>query len=640
MNEKIDSPASKPGRRKSSQGLQATLERLTGRTPCPKHLRSAANKYLATELFQDPDAPGRKLTNEQKLALPGAEVLLLNALTLDEVFRGEVKPVVAVLTGTMDKGEIQKRLSDAGGQMRERIDIYSYFEGRLPALENLLLAQSLDFRGQQLDSALNDASRPIAGRAFSSFALRAVRQLERVEQSSRVSGFNAADYVEQAEAYIVLGDLKTAGQKARDATNLDSANPRAWFLRVVTALRRCNEAGREVQHYEVEAVEIAEPMSAHERSAYEMHAEAADRFGAAQKDLEEILPQALLHWPRLGKSNFEHRDLRGLVRDQFLEHIFRRMAVGDGLCDSRLAVLNDRGPEWMLRLDNPQIRQLPDAPELADLPLTLAEREALSLLFEEHARYRSSFFTIGDAGYLARDFQLLHLRWLLRDPNYAWHWEEWSRDALGSLPDYFEARILRNANLARLWVGHVARHDGASTVVQVLSQWRGRAQKQRDNEVRDRNLQILLMVFHHQIAREDFVGCWATCLAAEALDLTENGHRQFFDHPMESMITIPAGNRLYWQYMKALCAVKARFAGCTLNEDASEFLAQAESWRQRFEQRENCFWNCAEFYEDGGGEDYPVAPYDIDLTVPDKWQSPTLGRDDPFENFVVVGVAS
>lgn len=640
MHEKIDSPASKPGRRKSSQGLQATLERLTGRTPCPEHLRSAANKYLATELFQDSDAPGRKLTIEQKLALPGAEVLLMNALTLDEVFRGEVKPVVAVLTGTMDKGEIQKRLSDAGRQMRERIDIYSYFEGRLPALENLLLAKSLDFRRQQLDSALKDTSRPIAGRAFSSFALRAVRQLERVEQSSRVSGFNAVDYVEQAEAYIALGDLKTAGQKACDATNLDRANPRAWFLRVVAALRRRNEVGREVQHYEVEAVEIAEPMSAHERSAYEMQADAADRFGAAQKDLEEILPQALLHWPRLGKSNFEHRDLRGLVRDQFLEQIFRRMAVGDGLCDSRLAVLNDLGPEWLLRFDNPKVRQLPDAPELADLPLTPAEREALSLLFEEHARYRSSFFTIGDAGYLARDLQLLHLRWLLRDPNYAWHWEEWSREALGSQPDYFESRILRNAYLARLWVGHVARHDGASTVVQVLSQWRGRAQKQRDNEVRDRTLQVLLMVFHHQMAREDFAGCWATCLAAEALDLTENGHRQFFDHPMESMITIPAGNRLYWQYMKALCAVKAKFAGCTLNEDASEFLAQAESWRQRFEQRENCFWKCAEFYEDGGGEDYPVAPYDVDLTVPDKWQSPTLGRDDPFENFIMVGVAS
>lgn len=640
MNGKNNSPASKPGRRKSSQGLQATLERLTGRTPCPAHLRSAANKYLVTELFQNADAPGRELTIEQKLALPGAEVLLMNALTLDEVFRGEVRPVVAVLTGTMDQAEMQRRLSDAGRQMRERIDIYSYFEGRLPALENLLLAKSLDFRHQQLDSALKDESRPIAGKAFSSFALRAVRQLERIEQNSRVSGFNAADYVEQAEAYIALGDLKTAGEKARDATHLDSANPRAWFLRVVAALRRRNEAGREVQHYEVEAVEIAEPMSAHERSAYEMQAEAADRFGAAQKDLEEILPQALLNWPRLGKSNFEHREWRGLVRDQFLDQIFRKLAVGDGLCDSRLAVLNDLGPEWLLRLDNPQVRQLPDASELADLPLNPAERAAMSLLFEEHARYRSTFFTIGDPGYLPRDFQLLHLRWVLRDPNYAWHWGEWSQDATGCFPDYFEERILRDTKYSRLWVSHVARNGSANAVLQVLSQWHGRARKQREDKVRDRSLQVLLMVFHHQMAREDLAGCWATCLAAEELDLTEERRAQSFDHPIESMITIPARNRLYWQYMKALCAVKARFAGYTLNEDASELLAQADTWRQRFEQREICFWKCAEFYEDGGGEDYPVAPYDIDLTVPVKWQSPTLGKDDPFDDFVVVGVAS
>lgn len=639
MNRKNNSPASIPGRRKSSQGVQARLERLTGRTPCPTHLRSAAYKYLATELFRDADNPGRKLTIEQKLALPGAEVLLMNALALDEVFGGEVKPVIAVLTGTMEQAEIQRRLSDAGRQMRERIDIYSYFEGRLPSVEKLLLAKNLDFRRQQLDSALQDASRPMAGKAFSSFALRAVRQLERVEQRGRLSGFNAADYVDQAEAYIALGDLKTAGEKARAATYLDAANPRAWFLRVVAALRQRNEAGREVQHYEVEAVEIAEPMSAHERSAYEMQAEAADRFGAAQKNLEEILPQALLNWPRLGKSNFEHRDWRGLVRDQFLDQMFRKLAVGDGLCDSRVAVLNDLGPEWLLRFDNPQVRQLPDAPEVADLPLAPPERAAMSLLFEEHARYRSTFFTIGDAGYLARDFQLLHLRWVLRDPNYAWHWDEWSREAAGSHPDYFEERILRDADLARLWVSHVARHGGASNVLQVLSQWSGRARKQRDDEVRDRSLRILLMVFHHQLAREDLAGCWATCLAAEELDLTEEGRAQRFDHPMESMITVPAGNGLYWQYLKALCAVKARFAGCTLNADASEMLADADTWRQRFEQRESCFWNYEEMYEDGGGEDYPVAPYDVDLTLPVKWQSPTPGRDDPFENFVMVGVA-
>lgn len=632
--------AGKPGRPKNSQGLVARLERLTGRTPCPQHMRNAANKYLKTDLFKDPDNPRQKLTVQQKLALPGAEVLLMNALALDTVFGGEVKPVVAVLTGKMEPSEIQGRLSDAGRQMRERIDIYSYFEGRLPSLENILIADEVDFHHQQLESILQDASHPTGHKPFPSFALRAVQQLEGIEQKGRVSGFSATEYVEQAEAYLALGDLKTAEQKASAATALDAANPRAWFLRVVAAVRQRNEARNEVQRYQVEAVEIAEPMSAHERMAYEAGAEAADRLGAALEHLGELLPQALLNWPRLGKSNFEHREWRGLVRDQFLGHLFRKLTADDNLYNSRLAVLNDLGPEWLLRIDNPQVRQLPEAPELSDLPMTPAERDAIALLFEEHARYRSSFFNIGDPEFLVRDFQMLHLRWVLRDPHYAWHWGEWSHEAAGSSPDRFERLILSNAKFSRLWVGHVARHGSAKSVLQMLSQWSGRARNQRNDEVQDRSLQVLLMVFHHQLAREDLAGCWETCLAAEQLNLTEECRVHRYAHPIESMFSIPAESALYWQYLKALCAVKARFAGYALNSDASEILAQAEIWRQRFEQREVCFWTFEEVYEGGGGEDHLVAPYDVDLTVAVKWDSPTPGRDDPFENFDVCEIGS
>ena len=48
--------------------------------------------------------------------------------------------VIAVLTGTMEHAEIHRRISDAGRQMRERIDIYSYFEGRLPSLDERTVA--------------------------------------------------------------------------------------------------------------------------------------------------------------------------------------------------------------------------------------------------------------------------------------------------------------------------------------------------------------------------------------------------------------------------------------------------------------------------------------------------------------------
>lgn len=640
MSEQNKPPASVPGRRKSHQGLQARLERLTGRTPCPPHVRNAANKYLRTELFIDRDNPKRKLTVEQKLELPGAETLLMNALTLDAVFGGDVKPVIAALTGAMGQAEIHHRLSNAGRQMQDRIEIYTYWEGRLSALESLLSADNLDLRNKQLESPLRDASTPITAKSFPSFALRAVHRLEGIEKSNRLSGFNAKDYVEQAEAYLALGDLKTAGEKARAATSLEAANPRAWFLRVIAALRKRDELGREVQRHVIEAVEIAEPMSAHERSAYEMQAEAADRLGAAQRELEEIVPQALLNWPRLGKSNFVHREWRGVVLAKFLDQVFRKVAGGDSLCDSRVAALNDLGPEWLLRFDNPQVRELPNVPELADLPLAPAERAALSLLFEEHKRYRSSFLDIGDADYLRRDFRMLHLRWVLRDQDYAWHWDEWSREATNFPPDCFEGQILRDAKLAVLWVGHMARHGGADKVVHVLSQWRERARQKRDDELRARSLQILAMVFHHQLAREDLVGCWTTCSAAQDLTLTEGARAQCIGHPLESMISIPVGSSLYWQYLKALCAVKARFAGRTLSDQASEVLAQEDSWRKRFEQREHCFWNCTEFYEDGGGEDYLVAPYDVDLTLPVKWQSPTPGRDDPFESYEVRGVAS
>lgn len=91
----------KRGPSRSLAGVIATLEELTGIKPWPKEVRDTANKYLRSKLFLH--RRSKRGSYETKLAQPGARTLLMNALNLDEIFRGNTALVVSILLGEFDK---------------------------------------------------------------------------------------------------------------------------------------------------------------------------------------------------------------------------------------------------------------------------------------------------------------------------------------------------------------------------------------------------------------------------------------------------------------------------------------------------------------------------------------------------------
>ncbi|ANH76804.1 hypothetical protein ACS15_5570 [Ralstonia insidiosa] len=605
----------KPGRPKGKNGVVATLEKLTDQSPLPSYLRERAYKYLRTNTGLFSQKKGT--SNAAKLAEAGAPRLLMNALQLDEILGGDTSAVVRIMKGEERTEGLQERLKRAEQDIAKRAEIYAYWNQRMSAVKSLLTSGSVDFKEDDLGALLSNHRDVPNTNAPLPFALRAVRQLEHIERRGRPSGPNAEDLLEQAEAYLALNDLPMAGDKAEAALALDSTCAKAWFIRVVAALKQRNAGLARVRRHQLEASEVAEPMSAHERMAYQLADDASDEVWVHQNTLDAVVPEALLNWPTRGRDQYEHLEWRALVRDLLLDQVFQKIKLDGDLGHSRRAfALNGFGPEWYLKYDNVEL--VVDAPptDLKSLPLRQNERDALNLLFEEHEHDRSMFFGFGRNDFLVRDFRVLHLRWAMQDSGYEKHWQAWSADA-----EWLDASILNHAVLAPLWFCHQARHGGVEAVEQTLDRWQARASNRRRELDRRQEMQVRVMAYHYQLARNDFAGCWKTCVEAErSTDGVNPGAG--YEHPLEPLIMIPADNAAYWQYLKALTAVFARHASVALQADAAEILADAEHWRTVFRNNNACCWQVAEMYEEGGGDEYPVPPYDIDLTNASSWETP------------------
>ncbi|CAL60717.1 Hypothetical protein HEAR0507 [Herminiimonas arsenicoxydans] len=560
----------------------------------------------------------------------------MNALYLDQLLNGDTAVVLKIMKGDIGEDELGKLLAVAESEVARRAEIYTYWQQRMSAVQSVLKPGLIDYKKQSLESVIGQCQQAIPIKKVDTFALRAVRQLERIEQRGRLSGPSADELVEQADAYLALNDLVRAQAKAKAAVEIEKHHPRAWFIRVIVALKQRNSAHGKMRHYQIEATEIAEVISAHESMAHHLADEFAIEASERQEALDQLVPDALLHWPTRGRGQFDHPEWRAVVRDLLLAQVFRKVVLGGELYYSQMAFsLNGFEPEWHLKYDSVELFRSYDFVTDEDLPLSAVECKALRLLFEEHARYRSTFFGFENTDMLARDFQLLHLRWILRDAGYTQHWENWSQDVASYPSTSFELSILRNAVLGPLWVSHQARNGGTSSIFQILSRWQDCASKRRREQINERVLASLLIVCHHQLARSDFAGCWQTCSEAERLVDGKNNFGFGFAHPMEPMIMIPAKNARYWHYVKALTVVKAKYSGIVLDDEMTDMFNNAEYWRQEFSDQKTCFWNCSEEFEDGGGEEYLVAPYDIDLTDISNWEVPTRGRDIPFDNFSV-----
>lgn len=449
-------------RKKASDGVVATIERLTGKTPCPEYLRQALNKYLYQEhLFEGAKSGNAGGTRKLgRMHSPDTDNLVRNLLDLDALFRGETNTVKEVVTRTITEDELQQKLTEAEHTMQQRIDIYRYWLDRVASARKVLADPNVNLKSDRLDEKLSVAMRD-GTRAIPPFALHALWVQEASESKGRTGLPSATEYVERADAYLALDDLVHAERNACCALEQDKACARAWFIRVAIALRRRQSAMRTFNQKRMEAQECAEPLSAHERWAMEQADEAACDAWQHQRSLDAILPQAVLHWPRRNGRR-DHADLWKQVRNLFVDRMFL-IAVHDvqrAGTRQQWAYLNGLEPEWEL-----EHRQNPYASSIGltgSSPFTAEETQAIAGLLAEYDGKPRLFFDIIEKNRIATDFRLFHLRYVMRMDGCDAHWAR-LQTAVGESPMGWQADyLMRDTDVAKLWQMHFCRNGKVS----------------------------------------------------------------------------------------------------------------------------------------------------------------------------------
>lgn len=607
------------GRTKSSSGVQAVVERLTGQKPCPAYLRNAANKYLNSSLF--PNSRHSEAERTEKLANKEAELILINALTLDEAFRGETEKVAKIIQNEFDLTELSKAIDDAQREINRRFDIYAYWREHFGTLKALLTDRQVDLKKQRLDEMLSRSQGQSPTTPPLPFALRAIQNLETIEERGRRGRWSADEYAEQAEAYLALKDYSKASQKARDAITVEPNHARAWFIRVMVALNQRNRAIHEMQRQQMISEEVAEPMSAHETMARELADEQASIAATFHEDLNAILPKALSNWPRANRWQFEHADEYRIVRNIFIDHAFLTALNGMRNATRReVRILNGLGPIWQSSHFPPFNSETSALkPTLLQHPFSEDEVALLTNLITERDKYPHTFFNILEDGRLSRNFKLLHLRWVLQLDGYERHWQEWSEEAEGYAPKHFEADILRNRSLSQLWQSHKARNSGSFTVNQALNNWYHAINERNNSYSIDVLLDQYAQLFHSSFASHDYKTCLDTASLAENILKSGKVSQSQTSHPELDFISYRACSETYWLYLQAISVVSAGLAEEAVSSQMLHLLLTASRLHETFQKDDGWQWIEAEFYEDGGGDEYPAVPYEIDLRERQPW---------------------
>lgn len=619
-------------RNRNENSILTTIERLTGKTPCPEYLRNSLNKYLYVEnLFPGSvRKPGKK--TKGKLEKPNTDSLVLNILALDEAFRGETELVSRIVMKDISSKELSEKIIATEEELKRRFDVYNYWIQRIQSLKLLLTDNSIDLKTMRLDEKLNNVPVIEFSSVPVSFALRAIHQLEQNEERGRLGRPTADEYTERADAYLALGDYPKADLNAIKALESDETHPKAWFIRARVALLLRNKALNSMRFQEMVASEFADPMSAQESSAREMASEEVDRAYSYTRTLEEILPKALLHWPKLSHGQYDHNELRTQLRDLFINHVFACVTTDSyrNLDSRRFYVANGLGEEWKLKYRNLFNQAYWDSKEETfqleeneKFPLEENEKLALKLIFDERDKKGILFFDLFDKSKLAKDLKLLHMRWMFKLDGYEKHWQELSDYASNSLGgDVLERNILRDSNLSKFWQIHLSMNEGENAVLSSLISWQLQVM---ENSQCSQNIVILTQLalfFHRQYAQQKFSTCVDICNFALKYTVDNGNPRSYQDsinHPYDEMIQMPVRRTLYWQYLKALSTIKALEATQIPSDQYIELLMQAESLSKSFRDTTQCFWLESEEYEGGGGSDWEVEPYDVDLRDEQIW---------------------
>jgi hypothetical protein len=612
-------------RKKASDGVVATIERLTGKIPCPMYLRQILNKYLYQEELFEGAKSGKTGGGAKRLGHlhgPDTDSLVRNLLDLDALFRGETNTVKEVIMGTITEGELQKKLTEAEHAMQQRVAIYTFWLDRLSSVRKVLAAPRVNLKVDRLDEKLLVTMRD-GTRTIPPFALHALQVQEASETKGRVGLPSASEYVERAEAYLALDDLTHAERNACSALEQDVAYARAWFIRVAIALRRRQSAMRTFNQKRMEAQECAEPLSAHERWATEQADEAAGDVWQHQQSLDAILPQAILNWPR-ADGRRDHANLWNQVRNLFVDRMFS-IAVHDvqrAGTRQQWAYLNGLEPEW--ELEHQKHPYASSTGLTGSSPFIAEETQAIAGLLAEYDDKPRQFFDAIEDSRIATDFRLFHLRYVLRMEGGNAHWARLQSAVDESPMDWKADYLMREPTVAKLWQMHFCRNDHASALMQSYAGWLRQTRAQRDGRLYYTVMRQYAYLYHYQFARRQFSLCSEVAENALALfdGATElNGWFGGEQHPYDNSISMPLHQARYWEYLAALAAVEQRKQGGGLSARAEAILGDESRWRKAFSEQTKCFWTESEEYEEGGGEDWPEPPYGIDLREPASWAS-------------------
>ncbi|MDO6384703.1 hypothetical protein [Uliginosibacterium sp. 31-12] len=613
------------GNKKKSDGVIATIERLTGQVPCPVFLRNSLNKYLYEEALFEGASKGSASKDkvQGKLTQGETDALVMNVLNLDQVFNGATATVVRIASGKAEKKELEDVLDRAGAELQRRFDAYGYWVQRMGQLKEILGEGDIDLKKVRLDELIKTPSDTSVPHHQNPFALRAFQQLERIEGKGRLGVPTANELVEQADAYLALGDMQRATLKACAALEADKANARAWFIRVMAALRARNTALNQMRHQEMIAQEVAEPMSAHEAWAYEMASEEQGKAADCQMALSKILPQALLHWPKYfpNSRSYEHGRERHVVRDLFINAIFAKVAGPQAY--PRNYYLNGLEAEWKFVRENSTLSTInwePDSGAVSP-PLDSVELTALQLLLQERDDPNAwSYESVWEPG-IGREFKLLHLRWALQLGGYSEHWGQFKELISRRHPQGFEDEVLGDELMSRIWQVHVILNDGSEGLHAAIDTWVTRTSAERE-EVSDRHrLRQFAWHYHHRYVRSDSSACVDIAQRAQVL-VEKLGDRLHYspdsmDCPDDESVWMPICSRLYWKYLEVLAVLQMSPAAA--GDEGLAMLLGAESLAESFRDVEKCFWRQVEMYEGGGGDEFEIPPYGVDLRDTDPW---------------------
>lgn len=610
--------------KKDPNGVQATIERLTSKSPCPEELRHSLNKYLYEKrLFEGAQKNnGKKVLG--KLSSPDTDVLVINLLALDQSFRGETETVIKIATKEIEITDLEKKIKESQKEFKRRLDIYTYWERRIDALWQVLKEESFDVRLHSLDSLLDAKLKQFNVNKISSFGLQAVQTLERIESRSRIGMPTVGEYVELADAYFSLEDYANAERNAVLALKLNKEHARAWFIRVIIALRYRNVAVNQIRYHEMVAQEIAEPMSSQESWALDMADEAADIAAVYNQKLEEILPNALLYWPRDDGGKFLDCEQRNIVRDLYIEHAFTiATSQQRHISGEQYSRINGFEAEWRFEFEcHPYLQSR--GYKKGVLPFNKGEIDVLKMLIEEYGKEIFFYFDIRDASSNLKEFKLLHLRWLLGLEGYEEHWSKVKNIFESSGTSYLENYIFRSTLLSRLWAHHQSLNGNNYSALQSVLEWHNRS-IDRDHIHRSSFLlSQYALLFHRHFVRNEFGICHEIiCKANEFFKTNTSSLDELrnITHPTEEFVSMPVHKPLYWKYLEVIILIKIMQIDHThCDSKIFQILLEMGSLRTAFEDCDACFWIESEFFEGGGGDEYPVEPYGIDLREAAPWE--------------------